>query len=130
MISLDVIKEEMGRVRRACSEIEQRARVVTELYEELADAAYRLPGNPDGIEKPIQSGDFRVTDPTGTAALLGQLKRMRYQLRQATKGLRRVSPILEEVEATLLQAFKETDPDSDFKEKLRRLRELELAAEG
>ena len=127
MISPDVIKEEMGRVRRACTELDQLARVVATSYAELYEASLSKSGTsgdgPTGNRRGLPIGD-----PTGNTATSGIHRRMRWRCRQAARYLRRLTPILEDAEDTILEAFMETDPE--FREKLRRLRELEAAAEG
>ena len=125
LISPDVIKEEMGRVRRACTELDQLARVVTKTYEEAYEASLSKTVSGDGAH-----GNRRglpIGDPTGDTATSGLHRRMRWRVRQAARTLRRLKPGLEYAEDMLLEAFMETDPE--FREKLRRLRELEAAAE-
>ena len=133
MISPDVIKEEMGRVRRACKELDQLARVVAKTYEEAYDASLSKTVSGDGAH-----GNRRglpIGDPTGDTATSGMHRRMRWRIDDACKDLervvkrfRRLKPALEDAEDMLVEAFMETDPE--FREKLRRLRELEAAAEG
>ena len=125
MISPDVIKEEMGRVRRACNELDHLARVITKTYEEAYDASLSKTVSGEG-----GAGNRRglpIGDPTGDTATSGIHKRMRWRVRQAARYIRRLRPYLEDAEDALLEAFMETDPE--FREKLRRLRELEAAAE-
>ena len=125
-VSPDVVKEDMARVRRACTELDHIARVVATSYAELYDASLSKVVSGDGA-----SGNRRglpIGDPTGDTATSGVHRRMRWRCRQAARYLRRLTPILEEAEDTILEAFMETDPE--FREKLRRLRELEEAAEA
>jgi hypothetical protein len=124
MVSPDVIRTDVNATRRVMAELDALARVVLESYEAAYEASFSTTNNADGI--PPGKHGFRVSDPTGDVATSGMHKRMRWRVRQATRVLRRLRPILEEAEDILLEAFNETDPE--MREKLRRLRELEAAA--
>ena len=124
----EVVAAEMTRIVRAASELADLAQHVGDAYADLYDASFRVPGNPDGYERPIQGGDFRVTDPTGTVAISGLHKKMRWRLRQAVRQLRKTQPFLEEASNILVEAWAEQDPE--FQEKLRRLRQLEKEIAG
>lgn len=125
LISPDVIRGDMQRVQKACTALDQLARVVTASYAELYDASLSKVGY--GNESNGNRRGLPLGDPTGETAISGLHKRMRWHVRDAGRVLRRLRPILEEAEDILVEAFKETDPE--FREKLRRLRELEAAAE-
>jgi hypothetical protein len=124
MVSPDVVRTDMGRIRNAVAELDQLARVITESYEEAYEASLSTTKSGEAI--PPGKHGFRVSDPTGDVATSGMHKRMRWRVRQAVRVLRRLRPILEEAEDILLEAFIETDPE--MREKLRRLRELEATA--
>ena len=123
----EVVAAEMTRIVRTASELADLAQHVGDAYADLYDASFRQPGNPDG-NKPIASGDFRVTDPTGQIATSGLHRRMRWRVRQAARQLRKVGPFLEEASNILVEAWAEQDPE--FQENLRRLRQLEKEIAG
>jgi len=124
----EAIAAEMTRIVKTAGELADLAQHVGDAYADLYDAAFRVPGNPDGIEKPIPSGDFRATDPTGEIATSGFHKRIRLRVREAAKYIRRLEPNLARAENTIVEAWAEQDPE--FQEKLRRLRQLEKEIEG
>ena len=124
----EIVAAEMTKIVRTAGELADLAQHVGDAYADLYDASFRVPGNPDGFEKPIAGGDFRVTDPTGQVATSGLHKRMRWRVRQAARQLRKTQPFLEEASNILVEAWAEQDPE--FQEKLRRLRQLEKEIAG
>jgi hypothetical protein len=128
LVSPDVISSQMRRVRAAATELDQMARVIAASYLELYEASLQPTNAGNGL--PPGKAGFRVSDPTGDVAASGMHARMRFQVRRAARKLRKITPVLEEAEDILVEAFAETD--SEIREKLRRLRELEtaIAAEG
>lgn len=118
----------MNRVYRAATEIRVLARLANEGYEELYEASlHPITGGQRDEANPMPPGKsgFRVSDATGDVAVSGMHKRMRYHAAKAARKLEKCRPILDEVEAIIKTAFEETDPDSEFRETLARLRELE-----
>ena len=137
----EVVAAEMTRIVRTAGELADLAQHVGDAYADLYDGAFRTPGNPDGYEKPISGGDFRVTDPTGQVATSGMHLRMRWHVRRAAGkllwrrscrqcGLPRptIQELLEQAQDILVEAWAEQDPE--FQEKLRRLRQLEKEIAG
>jgi hypothetical protein len=130
VISPDVIQEEMGKVSRVCRKLDTLAGVVSVAYLEAYEASLSKQGSGEGAgnRKGLPLGD-----PTGDVAISGVHKRMRWKVLRAVRALRTqpykpssVIELLEEAQKHLEDAFLETDPE--FREKLRRLRELEDAA--
>jgi hypothetical protein len=121
LVSPDVIRSDMGRVRRVAYATGRLADVIAKSYEELYEAALMPGSGPEGI--PPGRHGFRVSDPTGDVATSGKHKRMRWHADRAAEQLRRVEESLGWAEWEIVQAFAETDPE--MREKLRRLRELE-----
>jgi len=113
---------------RTAGELADLAQHVGDAYADLYDAAFRKTSSGNGYEKPIGSSEFRATDPTGDVATSGMHKRIRYQVREAAKRLRKIHPHLEVAADILVEAWAEQDPE--FQEKLRRLRQLEKEIAG
>jgi len=118
----EIVAAEMSKVVRMAEKIADMAEAVVEEYAELDDGAYRREGN-GGFEKPISSGDFRATDPTGDVAASGQHERMRYQMRETDRHFRKIRPHLERALTQMLEAWLEHDPEAQ--ERIRRRRQLE-----
>jgi len=124
LVSPDVIRSDMGRVRRVAYATGRLAEVVTKSYEEVYEAALSPGSGAEGV--PSGRNRFRVSDPTGDVATSGMHQRMRWRARRAARALRKIEPYLEQAEVEIVEAFAETDPE--MREKLRRLRELEAEA--
>ena len=123
----EAIAAEMTRIVKTAGELADLAQQVGDAYADLYDAAFRKTSG-DGYEKPIGRGNFGDTDPTGDTAASGMHKRIRWRVRQAARPLRRITPLLDQANDILVEAWAEQDPE--FQEKLRRLRQLENEIEG
>jgi len=124
----EAVAAEMTRIVKMTGGLADLAQQVGDAYADLYDASFRATGNPGGYEKPIASGDFQATDPTGQIATSGLHKRMRWRARSAARQLRRCTAFLEQAENIMAEAWAEQDPE--FQEKLRRLRQLEKEIAG
>jgi hypothetical protein len=124
LVSPDVIRSDMSRVRRVAYATGRLAEVVTKSYEEVYEASLS-PGSGAEVVPPARHR-FHVSDPTGDVATSGMHQRMRWRARRAARALRKIEPYLEQAEVEIVEAFAETDPE--MREKLRRLRELEAEA--
>ena len=123
----EAIAAEMTRIVKTASELADLAQHVGDAYADLYDAAFRKTSG-SGSDKPIGRGNFSDTDPTGDVATSGLHRRMRWRLRMAARPLRRVQPLLDAANDIIVEAWAEQD--SEFQEKLRRLRQLEKEIEG
>jgi len=122
----EAVAAEMTRIVRTASELADLAQHVGDAYADLYDAAFRKTNNGDGTS--INRPGAPLGDPTGDVATSGMHMRIRYQVRQAAKRLKRIQPHLEITENILVEAWAEQDPE--FQEKLRRLRQLEKEIAG
>lgn len=118
----------MDRVRDCAGDADLLARVATEGYRELYEASLSptnaAQGEAGGGPPPGKSG-FHVSDPTGDTAVSGIHIRMRVDAQKVASKLRKVIPILEEVEAIVKDAFLASDPEEELAKRLKALRELE-----
>ena len=126
MPSPDVVATEMTRIVRTAGELADLAQHVGDAYADLYDAAFRKTSTADGLG--INRPGAPLGDPTGDVATSGMHKRIRYQVREAAKRLRKIHPHLEVAADILVEAWAEQDPE--FQEKLRRLRQLEKEIAG
>ena len=126
MPSPDAVAAEMTRVVGAARDLAALARHVGDAYADLYDAAFRKTSTADGLG--INRPGAPLGDPTGDVATSGMHKRIRYQVREAAKRLRKIHPHLEVAADILVEAWAEQDPE--FQEKLRRLRQLEKEIAG
>ena len=122
----EAVAAEMTKIVRVGNELADLAQDVGDAYADLYDAAFRKTGGAD--TKPIGRGNFSGTDPTGDIATSGMHMRIRYQIREAAKRLRKIHRHLEIASDIIVEAWAEQDPE--FQEKLRRLRQLEKEIEG
>jgi hypothetical protein len=122
----EAVAAEMTRVIKTTDELAKLARHVGDAYADLYDAAFRKTNNGDGSS--INRPGVPLGDPTGDVATSGMHRRIRYQVREAAKRLRKIQPHLEMTENILVEAWAEQDPE--FQEKLRRLRQLEKEIAG
>jgi len=123
----EAVAAEMTRIVRTAGELADLAQHVGDAYADLYDAAFRKTGG-DGYEKPIGRGNFSDTDPTGEVATSRWHERIRYQVRETAKRIRKIHRHLEVAEDIIVEAWAEQDPE--FQEKLRRLRQLEKEIAG
>ena len=122
----EAVSAEMTRIVKTAGELADLAQHVGDAYADLYDAAFRKTNNGDGSS--INRPGAPLGDPTGDVATSGLHRRIRWQVRQAARPLRRITPLLEQASDILVEAWAEQDPE--FQEKLRRLRQLENEIAG
>jgi hypothetical protein len=122
----EAVAAEMTRVVRVGNELADLAQDVADAYADLYDAAFRKTSGGDGLG--INRPGAPLGDPTGDVATSGMHLRIRYQVREAAKRLRKIHHHLEIASDILVEAWAEQDPE--FQEKLRRLRQLEKEIAG
>jgi hypothetical protein len=122
----EAVAAEMTKVVRVGNELSDLAQDVADAYADLYDAAFRKTNNGDGTS--INRPGAPLGDPTGDIATSGMHLRIRYQVREAAKRLRKIHHHLEIASDILVEAWAEQDPE--FQEKLRRLRQLEKEIAG
>jgi hypothetical protein len=116
------LHEDLEKVRRLCRETIKLTEIAETGYEELYEASLHQGRGHDGI--PPGKQGFIVADPTGDTAVSGPHARLRSHVRRIAAKLRRLEPLLEEADRMIVYAFAE-HLDPDFRDKLRRMRELE-----
>jgi hypothetical protein len=122
----EAVAAEMTRIVRTAGELADLAQHVGDAYADLYDAAWRKMGNGDGTS--INRPGAPLGDPTGDVATSGWHERIRYQVRETAKRIRKIHRHLEVAEDIIVEAWAEQDPE--FQEKLRRLRQLEKEIAG
>jgi hypothetical protein len=122
----EAIAAEMTKVVRVGNELSDLAQDVADSYADLYDAAFRKTSGGDGMG--INRPGAPLGDPTGDVATSGMHLRIRYQVREAAKRLRKIHHHLEVASDIIVEAWAEQDPE--FQEKLRRLRQLEKEIAG
>lgn len=128
MVSTDVIRSDMGRVRTLCADLVALSWTIQESYEALYESAYSQIQVPTGAEENgLAPGKkrWRPTDPTGDVATSGLHRRLRWHTHRVASKLRELTPIMEDAEGRFVQAADELAPE--MREKLERLREIEEA---
>lgn len=120
------VSVEMNRLKALAKDMGALADAVVEAFEELYEAS--LSPNGSGESRANRRG-LPLSDPTGEVAVSGQKRGMRRHVRRAAVKLRKIEPILLEVQYEIDQGLNEAF-DPDMREKLRRMRELERAIEA